>query len=81
MAVFEKMSIKRQIRALSNRILFMEKKRERSQSALVQAILTGSSPHDDDVDYFNRYTREINETRDGIHVLQKRLDELSIKSK
>jgi len=81
MAVFEKLSIKRKIRMLSDRILFMEKKRERSQAALVEAIIMGSTPHDEDVDYFNRYSSSINELRNEIHDLQKRLDELSKKSK
>lgn len=80
MAMFEKFKIKKRIRTLLDRIALMEK-RERSQAALVEAILTGATPHDADVDYFNRYTSGINEIRDEIRNLQKKLDELQRKTK
>lgn len=50
-------------------IEMVEKKRIRSQAALVEAILTHTSPNDQDTDYFNRYTAEIN-------VLRQRMQEL-----
>ncbi len=68
--MFRKIKLKKQIRACIREINLMEQRRSRSQAALVSAILTGTTPADDDVDYFNRYTAQINETRDRLHQLQ-----------
>lgn len=68
--MFRKIKLKKQIRACIREINLLEQRRSRSQAALVSAILTGTTPADDDVDYFNRYTARINETRDRLHQLQ-----------
>lgn len=68
--MFRKIKLKKQIRACIREINLLEQRRSRSQAALVSAILTGTTPADDDVDYFNRYTAQINETRDRLHQLQ-----------
>lgn len=54
-------------------IQLLEKKRIRSQAALIEAILTNTVPSDEDVDYFNRYTEEIEKLRECIHELKKEL--------
>lgn len=74
--MFEKIRLKRRIKVLDERILFLEKKRERSQAALVEAILKGCEPKDEDVDYFNRYTRNIDEVRKERRENQEKLDRL-----
>ena len=68
--MFRKIKLKKQIRACIREINLLEQRRTHSQAALVSAILTGTTPADDDVDYFNRYTAQINETRDRLHQLQ-----------
>jgi hypothetical protein len=68
--MFEKIILKRKIKKCRNEILFIEQKRSRSQAALVEAILTRSTPSDEDVDYFNRYTAEIEEVRERMHHLK-----------
>ena len=68
--MFRKMKLEKQINKLKKQIEAVEKKRTRSQAALVEAILTQSTPTDSDVDFFNKYTAEINELRDKMHELQ-----------
>ena len=74
--MFRKIKRKKQIRACIREINLLEQRRSRSQAALVSAILTGTTPADDDVDYFNRYTAQINETRDRLHQLQQEYEAL-----
>ncbi len=74
--MFRKIKLKKQIRACIREINLLEQRRSRSQAALVSAILTGTTPADDDVDYFNRYTAQINETRDRLHQLQQEYEAL-----
>lgn len=73
--MFEKLKLKKQIKQYQRRIEEVEKKRIRSQAALVEAILTNAVPSDEDVDYFNKHTAVINDLRDQMHKLQKQLDD------
>lgn len=74
--MFKKMSLKRRIKKCKKNIEILERKRSRSQAALVEAILTHSTPNDDDVDYFNHFTGLINAERDRMHTIAKQLEEL-----
>ena len=67
--VFDKKKLKRAIRLSKYKIELLEKKRYRSQAALVEAIMTHTTPDDDDVEYFNRYTGMIEEERAQLHRL------------
>ncbi|MBO4540032.1 MAG: hypothetical protein J5781_07110 [Clostridia bacterium] len=73
--MFEKLKLRRKIRKLKIQIEELEKKRSRSQSALVDAILSNSIPDDQDVDYFNRYSERINSDRERIRELERKLKE------
>ena len=72
--MFEKLKTKRKIRALKAQIQELEKKRERSQSALMEALLSNNEPSDADTDYFNKYTAHINMIRERIRELQSKLE-------
>lgn len=74
--MLEKFKLKKKIRLYRQQIELLEKKRNRSQAALVEAILTQTSPSDVDVDYFNNYTRQINELRDLMHEFQQKFENL-----
>ena len=56
--------------------LTIERKRSRSQSALVQAILLQEEPNEMDVEWFNKYTGEITACRNHMIELQKELDSM-----
>ena len=71
--MFEKFKIKKQIKVIRQRIRFLEQKRERSQAALVDAILRKVDPADEDVEYFNQFTGEIDRLRTEMHQLEKEL--------
>ena len=74
--MFEKLRLKRKIKRCKKEIAHVEQKRSRSQAALVEAILTNTSPADEDTDYFNRYTAEIEQIRNNLHELEFRLQKL-----
>lgn len=69
--MFKKFKLKKKINFFKEQIATLENKRARSQAALVEAILTHTSPSDEDVDYFNNYTKQINEIRERLHEIQK----------
>lgn len=74
--MFRKLRLKRQIKQIRKRIEEIERKRARSQAALVEAILTHTTPNDEDVDFFNRFTAQIEEQRNLLHQVQAELDSL-----
>ena len=75
--MFKKMKLKKEIEKSKQKIAELEQKRARSQAALVEAILLKTEPKDDDVDFFNKFTEQIEEERQRMHELMKELDALS----
>jgi len=71
--MFEKFKIRKQIKVIRHRIAFLEQKRARSQAALVDAILKKVDPNDEDVEYFNQFTGEIERLRTEMHELEAEL--------
>ena len=71
--MFEKFKIRKQIKVIRERISFLEQKRARSQAALVDAILRKVDPSDEDVEYFNQFTGEIDRLRTEMHELENQL--------
>ena len=74
--MFKKKKLKKEIETCKKRIAELEGKRSRSQAALVEAILTHTEPNDKDVDFFNMFTKQIEEVRDQMHVKMKELEAL-----
>lgn len=72
----EKQKLKKEIKLCLQTINEIERRRARSQSALVQAILLHQTTNDDDVEWFNKYTAEITACRKHMSELQKKLDSL-----
>lgn len=72
----EKRKLKSEIKKCRLTIEEIERKRSRSQSALVQAILLQEEPNENDVEWFNKYTGEITACRNHMIELQKKLDSL-----
>ena len=68
--MFEKMKLKNAIKTTKKQIAEVESKRIRSQGALVQAILEQKDPDDEDVEFFNKYTAEIDALREKLEELQ-----------
>ena len=75
--MFERSKLKKQIKKAKSNIEMLEKKRTRSQAALVEAILTQTTPDDSDVEYFNRFTELIEAERNRMHALMKQLEDLN----
>lgn len=74
--MFKKIKLKSKIKKCKKQILEIEQRRSRSQAMLVEAILTGSTPDDADVEYFNRYTSQIEDVRREMHELEMQLRNL-----
>ena len=74
--MFKKSKLKKDIKRAKKAIEALEKKRTRSQAALVEAILTQKAPDDSDVEYFNRFTELIEAERNKMHNLMKELENL-----
>lgn len=72
----EKRKLKKEIKLCMQTIQEIERKRSRSQSALVQAILLQEEPNENDVEWFNKYTGEITSCRNHMIKLQKKLNSL-----
>ncbi|MBP3271833.1 MAG: hypothetical protein J6M17_06340 [Ruminococcus sp.] len=72
----EKSKLKKEIKMCMQTIEEIERKRSRSQSALVQAILLQEQPDERDVEWFNKYTGEITACRNHMIELQKKLKSL-----
>lgn len=75
--MFEKSIIKKKIKKSKKYIEMLEKKRARSQAALVTAILSNQTPVDEDVEYFNRFTELIEAERNKMHRFMKDLEDLN----
>lgn len=71
--MFEKVKLKRKKKKIIKSIEVLEKKRTRSQASLVESILSNTSPHDEDVDYFNLYSEKINDLRAQLSLINKEL--------
>ena len=71
-----KSQLKREIKTCQKTIQEIERRRSRSQSALVQAILLQEEPSEADVEWFNKYTGEITACRNHMLELRKELDAL-----
>lgn len=72
----EKRKLKKEIKICMQTIEEIERKRSRSQSALVQAVLLQEEPDENDVEWFNKYTGEITACRNHMIELQKKLNSL-----
>ena len=72
----EKRRLKKEIKICMQTIEEIERKRSRSQSALVQAVLLQETPEESDVEWFNKYTGEITACRNHMIELQKKLKSL-----
>ncbi|MGI6279219.1 MAG: hypothetical protein ACOYJS_01495 [Acutalibacteraceae bacterium] len=74
--MFKKMKLKKEIKKLKQEIVSLENKRARSQSALVANILQKKEPDEKDVEFFNAYSKQIDDIRAVISQKEKELSEL-----
>ena len=73
----KKSELKRAITESEEEIESLEKKRSRSQSALLQAIIDDKKPNAMDVEYFKTYTSLIDVERENLRKLKAELESLS----
>ena len=66
----------KEINVIEKEIQFLEIKRSRSMAALIEALLSRSTPNDADVQYFRTFTAEIEVKREQLQRLTKQLEAL-----
>ncbi len=72
----KKSDLKRKIADSEREIEELEKKRGRSQSALLESILKNEKPNDADAEYFKTFTQLIELERENLRKLKEELDAL-----
>ncbi|MDE6201155.1 MAG: hypothetical protein K2M47_05870 [Clostridiales bacterium] len=74
-----KSELKKEIDDCEREIVAYEQKRERSQTAILRAMLAGTKPTKEDEQYFNLFSNLIDEARERLRVLYAELEALSKK--
>lgn len=72
----KKSVLKKAILASEEEIDALEKKRTRSQSAILQAYLNNTKPSKTDAEYFRTYTQLIEVERENLRKLKEQLTQL-----
>ena len=75
--MLKKSKLKKEINACRKKIQMLEQKRTRSQAALVYALLNHTTPNDSDIEYFNKFTVEMENERVHMHELMAELENMS----
>ena len=75
--MLKKSKLKKEINASRKKIQMLEQKRTRSQAALVYALLNHTTPNDSDIEYFNKFTVEMENERSRMHELMAELEKMS----
>lgn len=73
----KKSDLKRAIADTEKEIEALEKKRARSQSVLLSAIVSKTEPNPTDVEYFRVFTALIDERRQALRQLMEELENLN----
>ena len=74
--MFKKLKLKQELKEVQQQMVHLEQKRTRSEAAIISALLKHVDPADDDVDYFNMYTAQIDELRMRIQEINQQMDVL-----
>lgn len=72
--MFKRKNLNKKIKQCKANIAALESKRSRSQAALISAILSHTEPSDEDVDFFNKFTAQIDAERETLRALMAELD-------
>lgn len=75
----KKSQLKKAIDDCEREIEAYEHKRERSQTAIMRAMLAGAKPSPEDEQYFTVFSNLIDQTRENLRKLQIELDDLKKK--
>ncbi|MDE7162911.1 MAG: hypothetical protein K2O44_02385 [Clostridia bacterium] len=75
----KKSQLKKEIDDVEREIHAYEQKRERSQNALIRAMLAGKKPSKEDEQYFNVFSELIDKARERVRELYAELEALDKK--
>lgn len=71
-----KNKIIKEIHALEEEIKMLEIKRSRSLAALMESVISRTSPNETDVQFFRTYTAEIDLKREQLQKLTRQLEDI-----
>ena len=74
--MFQKITLRKQIKQSKKAIAELEQKRSRSQAALISSILNQTDPKDEEVDYFNHFSEKIDLERQHLQTLTEEYETL-----
>lgn len=77
----KKSKLKREIEDIEREIEALEQKRERSQIAVMRAMISGTKPSPEDEQYFMVFSSLIDEEREHLRQLNAELQQLEAESK
>ena len=72
----KKGNLAKQINILQAEMNGLESKRSRSMASILEALVSGAKPNDDDLKFFRTFTAEIEMMRKDIQNLTRELEEL-----
>lgn len=72
----EKKNLEREIRVLEEEINILEVKRSRSQSSLIEALISHTDPSEEEMQFFRAYCAEIDVKREQLTKLTSQLAKL-----
>ncbi len=74
--MLQRNKIAKEIHALEEEIKILEIKRSRSIAVILEALISRTTPNDEDVQYFRTFTAEIEIKREQLQKLTKQLEGL-----
>lgn len=74
--MFQRNKIAKELNALEEEIKLLEIKRSRSIAVILEALISRTSPNEEDVQYFRTFTAEIEVKREQLQKLTKQLENL-----
>lgn len=74
--MFERNKIAKELNALEEEIKLLEIKRSRSIAVILEALISRTTPNEEDVQYFRTFTAEIEVKREQLQKLTKQLEGL-----
>ena len=75
--MLQRNKIAKEIHALEEEIKILEIKRSRSIAVILEALISRTTPNDEDVQYFRTFTAEIEIKREQLQKLTRQLEGLS----
>ena len=72
----QRSQLAKEINALNEEIKQLEAKRSRSMASIIEALISRTTPDEDEVQFFRTFTAEIDIKREQLQTLTKKLEKI-----